>query len=221
MFRVDPENRFKGPHQDQDAETRGSVFDADVAMILIHGRGASAQSILTLADELQVLNIHYVAPQADRFTWYPYSFLVPEEHNQPGLNSALQAIHDRVVLLEEQDFPLNRIILAGFSQGACLVSEFAARHPAEYGGVIALSGGLIGEAVSMDMYTGSLEKTPVFLGCSDTDPHIPKERVDITEDVFLKLGARVTKKIYPGMPHSVNQDELKHAKKMIRSVRTR
>lgn len=221
MFRINPDNPFSGPHQNQSVASAGTdPADAAAAMILIHGRGASADSILTLADELDEPDIYYTAPQASQFTWYPYSFLEPTEKNQPGLNSGLQAIYDLLSNIQEADIKLDKIILAGFSQGACLASEFAARHPARYGGIVALSGGLIGDSVLADNYSGSLEGTPVFLGCSDVDPHIPVERVDQTESVFNKLGGSVAKKIYPNMPHTVNRDELEHIKQLIQSVRS-
>ncbi|MEX2573823.1 MAG: dienelactone hydrolase family protein [Balneolaceae bacterium] len=219
MFNIDPENPFKGPHQNQEPAIAGAdLSEAEAALVLVHGRGASAQSILMLAEELKEPTLHYIAPQAYRFTWYPHSFLVPLEQNQPGLNSALQAIYDRVADLKGKGFEYNRILLAGFSQGACLVLEFAARHPARYGGVIGLSGGLIGDSVAEGNYSGSLEGTPVFLGCSDIDPHIPVDRVHKTGDVFKHLGAELTKKIYPGMAHTVSRDELENMKQIIRSV---
>lgn len=221
MFRIDPDNPFKGPHQNLDPVTAGkNPGEAEAAMILVHGRGASAQSILILADELNEPGLHYVAPQASQFTWYPHSFLMPAEQNQPGLNSGLQAIHDLIADLEEKGIDKSRIILGGFSQGACLASEFAARHPSKYGGVVAFSGGLIGDSVDANQYEGSMDGTPVFMGCSDVDPHIPVERVDETEQVFKKLGAEVNKKIYPGMGHTVIEDELHHVKNLIRSVRS-
>lgn len=221
MFRIDPDNPFKGPHQNLDPATAGKdPGEAEAAMILVHGRGASAQSILMLADDLNEPDLHYIAPQASQFTWYPHSFLMPIKQNQPGLNSGLQAIHDLITALEEKGIDRSRIILGGFSQGACLASEFAARHPSKYGGVVAFSGGLIGDKINTDQYDGSMEGTPVFMGCSDVDPHIPVERVDETEQVFKKLGAKVNKKIYPGMGHTVIEDELHHVKKLIQSVRS-
>lgn len=221
MFRIDPDNPFQGPHQNLDPVTTGKdPGEAELAMILVHGRGASAQSILMLADDLNEPGVHYVAPQASQFTWYPHSFLMPTEQNQPGLNSGLQAIHDLITALEEKGIDKRRIILGGFSQGACLASEFTARHPSKYGGVVAFSGGMIGDKIDADQYDGSMEGTPVFMGCSDVDPHIPVERVVETEQVFKKLGAEVTKKIYPGMGHTVIEDELRHVKKLIQSVRS-
>jgi phospholipase/carboxylesterase len=221
MFRIDTNNPFDGPHQHtKPAETGKNPEEADVAMILVHGRGATPESILTLADEFGEPELHYVAPRASQSTWYPYSFLMPEIQNQPGLNSGLQAIHNLIETLLSMGINREKIIIGGFSQGACLATEFAARHPVKYGGIVALSGGLIGDSVDIGQYEGNMEGAPVFLGCSDVDPHIPVERVHETEAVFQKLGAEVTKKIYPGMPHTVIEDELKHVKKLIQTVRT-
>lgn len=216
MFRANSESKFKGPHQDQPKATGGAdVKSAKGAMILIHGRGASAPSILTLADEFNAPELHYVAPQASGHQWYPNSFLAPTDRNEPGLSSGLQVIFDIIADLESSGIPKEKIILLGFSQGACLASEYVARHPAKYGGLAALSGGNIGNSVSADNYSGSLEQTPVFLGCSNIDPHIPKERVDETEQILSGLGADVTKNIYKGMGHTVNKDEIDHINKMI------
>lgn len=219
MFRANSENPFNGPHQKTGVSTAGApVSEAKAAMILVHGRGASAKSILTLGNEFNTSELHYVAPQADQFTWYPYSFLAPTTHNEPGLSSGLQAIFDILTNLEMEGLSKEKIIIAGFSQGACLATEFVARHPAKYGGVIALSGGLIGDSVSADNYTGTLNNTPYFVGCSDVDPHIPVERVHESAEVMERLGAAVTKMIYPGMGHTVNEDEIMNAKKIISDV---
>ncbi|MEL7833402.1 alpha/beta hydrolase [Fodinibius sp. Rm-B-1B1-1] len=219
LFRIGPETPFNGPHQNQEVVTSGAkINNAEMAMIFIHGRGASAQSMMMFADEFEGNNIHYRAIQANRHTWYPRSFLAPKEMNQPGIKSGLQAIFDQISELNEAGIPTAKIILLGFSQGACLTTEFAARHPQRFGGVVGFSGGLIGEEVDPDNYQGSLEQTPVFLGCSDRDPHIPQGRVDITEEVFEKLSADVTKKIYVGMGHTVNKDEIEHAQQIINHI---
>ena len=220
MFRIDTDNPFRGPHQRGKVLSAGAdPTEADVAVLLIHGRGASASNILSLANSFPKEGVSYVAPEASGNSWYPYSFLMPEEQNQPGLNSALQVIHDQLIALVDQGVPYERIVLAGFSQGACLASEFAARHPRRYGGIGVLSGGLIGETVNLDAYSGSMEETPVFIGCSDVDPHIPVERVDETEEVFRQLNARVTKRIYPGMDHIINEEELERMSQMIHTLR--
>lgn len=219
LYRIDPDHPVQGPHQNQPIVTRGpSAEAADIALILVHGRGASAEGMLLFADEFKGDNIHYRALQASGHTWYPQSFLAPKEQNQPGINSGLQAIFDQIKYLNEAGISTDKIILLGFSQGACLASEFAARHPQQYGGVVAFSGGLIGPEINPGNYDGNLEDTPVFLGCSDRDPHIPKERVDETEGVFQQLGAQVNKKIYTGMGHTVNQDEIGAVQKIIEGL---
>lgn len=216
LFRVDPKSSFNGPHQNQPIATAGAkIENAEIAMILIHGRGASAQSILLFADEFDRDFIHYRALQANGHTWYPQSFMAPKEINEPGISSGLQAIYDQIESIKDKGIPTEKIVLLGFSQGACLCTEFAARHPRKYGAVIGLSGGLIGEEVDPDNYSGTLEQTPVFLGCSDRDPHIPIERVNETEDIFSRSEADVTKKIYQGMGHTVNEDEIERIIKIL------
>lgn len=208
---------FNRPHQDQPIAISGAkLSDAKAAMIMIHGRGASAQSILGLSKEFSNSEqITFIAPQASNHTWYPYSFLVPKEHNQPGIDSGLQVIADIISKLEKKGFTKENIFLLGFSQGACLTSEFIAQNPAKYAGLIALSGGLIGETITFDSFSGNLDQTPVFFGCSDIDAHIPKERVNDSEMVFNKLKAKVTKRLYPGMGHLVNENEITFINEMI------
>jgi len=220
LFKATADKSISGPHQGQNIATGGpNLKDAKAAMIMVHGRGASAESIFGIANEFNHQNeIAFLAPQANGFTWYPYSFLAPTDQNQPGLNSGLQAIFDLVQKAENEGINKENIFILGFSQGACLATEFLARHPDKYAGVIALSGGLIGDAVNPQNYSGDIKQTPVFLGCSDIDPHIPKKRVDETEEVFSKLGASVTKKIYPGMGHLVNEDEIKNINTLITKV---
>jgi phospholipase/carboxylesterase len=219
LFRVDPDNPFNGPHQGQQVVTGGTTpDDGEVAMILIHGRGASAQSMLMFADEFQQYNIHYRALQAKNHTWYPRSFMAPKDLNEPGITSGLQAIHDEIGNLNKAGISTDKIILLGFSQGACLTAEFAARHPDKYGAIVGFSGGLIGERIYPQKYRGSLDQTPVFLGCSDRDPHIPKERVDETEQVFDQLNADVTKRIYEGMGHTVNKDEIDYVRSLLANI---
>lgn len=219
LFKASKSDPFSGPHQNQNITQVGpNLKDTKAVMIMIHGRGASAESITGLANEFNHNNeITFLAPQANGFTWYPYSFLVPTDQNQPGLNSGLQAIFDLVEKVEMEGVSKENIFILGFSQGACLATEFVARHPGKYAGIIALSGGLIGDAVTPNNYFGDLKQTPVFLGCSDVDPHIPKERVDETEQVLKELGAKVEKKIYPGMGHLVNEDEIAEIQKMLNS----
>lgn len=210
---------FDGPHQITEVVSRGvDAGEADAAMIMIHGRGATASSILDLANEVDTdLQLTLRAPQASSNTWYPYSFLEDPSRNEPGISSGLQKIKDIVENLEEEGIPKEKIYILGFSQGACLASTFVARYPARYGGLIALSGGLIGNHIDEDSYSGDLEGTPVFMGCSDVDAHIPKERVHESEAIFKKLGASVTVKLYPGMGHLVNQDEIQHIQQLLKS----
>ena len=207
---------IKGPHQGQPVLVAGKPLeDAKAAMLLIHGRGATAESILSLADELPHPDFTYLAPQAAGSTWYPNSFLAPIASNEPYLSSALRAISDLLDRLSEAGIPPEQTILLGFSQGACLTLEFAARHARRYGGLIGLSGGLIGPEGTPRDYPGSLGGTPVFLGCSDVDFHIPKERVLDSADVLGRLGGQVTAKLYPNMGHTVNQDELDSVRNMM------
>jgi predicted esterase len=222
------------PHADVALHTYGPSLDrADVAVVMIHGRGASAEGILALADEFDrppvpaKAGIAYLAPQAAGSTWYPYSFLAPLDRNEPWLSSALDVVGRVLARIEAAGIPAERTVLCGFSQGACLATEYAARNPRRYGGVVALSGGLIGReqlravdppADKILDYDGSLAATPVFLGCSDEDPHIPLVRVEHSAEAFEKLGADVTMRIYPGMGHTVNEDEIEAVREMLAAV---
>jgi phospholipase/carboxylesterase len=198
-----------GPHQGRPVLAAGVPLDqAQAAMILIHGRGATAESILDLAAEVDRPGFAYLAPQAAGNTWYPNSFLAPIPSNEPGLSSGLAVIDDLLAHLAEAGLPAERTILLGFSQGACLTLEYVARHARRYGGVAGLSGGLIGPDGTPRDYAGSLAGTPIFLGCSDVDFHIPKERVADTAAVLRRLGGDVTMRLYPNMGHTVNADEL-------------
>lgn len=192
--------------------------EAAGAMILIHGRGATAEDILSLASELRRPDFAYLAPQAAGHTWYPYSFLAPMERNEPGLSSGLALIGDLLGRLQEQGVTPERTVLLGFSQGACLALEFAARNARRFGGLAGLSGGLIGPPGTPREYAGSFEGTPVFLGCSDRDPHVPLERVKETTEVLSRMGARVTERIYPAMGHTVNEDELEHVRELLANL---
>ena len=206
-------------HQNQPLYSYGKPIEqAQAAMILIHGRGATAESILTLAEELYHPDIVYLAPQATGYTWYPYSFLEPTEQNEPGISSGIAVIESLVNEISVAGIPYERILIGGFSQGACLATEYTARHARRYGGLLGFSGGLIGPEGTPHDYAGSLDGTPVFLGCSDVDPHIPKARVELTAEVLGKLGGEVTVRLYPGMGHTINQDEIDHGLAMVQGL---
>jgi predicted esterase len=197
------------PHADQPIVWRGvDPSSARLVVVLVHGRGASAEAIFTLADQFEVPDVAYVAPEAADRTWYPYSFLAPMDQNEPKLSSALRLLERVVDDVMRRGTPSNRIALVGFSQGACLALEFAARHAQRYAAIAGLSGGLIGPPGTPRDYAGTLAQTPVFLGCSDVDAHVPAARVHESAIVFTRLGAVVDERIYPGMGHIVNSDEL-------------
>ena len=189
-------------------------------MILVHGRGASADDIMLLGAELMHPGFAYLAPQAHGSAWYPKPFTAPLEENEPYLSSALEVL-DSLLASVELIVSAERVILLGFSQGACLTLEYAARHARRHGGVVGLSGGLIGPDGTPRDYPGSFDRTPVFLGCSDVDPHIRKDRVLEAADVFTRLGAEVTLKLYPGMGHTVNADEIQSVRQLVAEVASR
>lgn len=215
---------WSDPHGGQPVLAAGRPLgEAAGAVVMVHGRGGSAEDILTLVGELRRPDLAYLAPQAAGHTWYPYSFLAPFEQNEPGLTSGLGLLTRLLARLEEEGIPAERTVLLGFSQGACLSLELAARSVGDvrrYGGVIGFSGGLIGPPGTPRDYTGSFAGTPVFLGCSDRDPHIPKERVDETAEVLGRMGAEVTERIYPGMGHTIIEDELEHARRILSGIGT-
>lgn len=207
------------PHAGQSMLVAGAPVErASGAMIALHGRGADAADILGLALEVAPPSMAVFAPQAANHTWYPFRFLEPLERNEPFLSSALRIIQDQVAALEELGFDPARIVLLGFSQGACLALEYGARNARRYGAILGFSGGLIGPPGAKFSFPGSMEGTPVFLGCSDVDFHIPKERVEETAAVLTELGADVDLRLYPGMGHTVNQDELDAARKLLSGI---
>lgn len=209
------------PHRGQPVYTAGQPLnEAKAAMILVHGRGATAPSILELANALYHPDFVYLAPQAANNTWYPNSFLSPIPGNEPGLSSGLAVLGDLIAQIEAAGIPAEKIVLAGFSQGACLASEFVARNARPYGGLLAFSGGVIGPPGTPRNYEGSLEGMPVFVGCSDSDFHIPVERVHESTAVFEALGAAVTERIYPNMGHTIIQDEIDQARGIVEGVVT-
>jgi phospholipase/carboxylesterase len=193
------------------------LTSARAAMILLHGRGASAEDIMTIASEVQEPGWAYIAPQAAGNTWYPNPFIAPLESNEPYLTAALDTV-TRMVDMVEARLPAQRIVLLGFSQGACLTLEWAARHARRYGGVVGLSGGLIGPDGTPRDYAGSFDATPVFLGCSDIDPHIPMQRVVEAGEVLKRMGAELTVRFYPGMAHTVSVEELATIRELTASI---
>ena len=207
------------PHRGQPILKAGKLLErATIAMVLLHGRGASASDILSLADEFGNTDVAYLAPQAAGSTWYPNRFSAPVISNEPWLSSALGAVADVLSLVATAGIPVERTLLLGFSQGACLALEYVARNPKPYGGVIGLSGALIENGDEPRLYGGTLERTPVFLGCSTTDQHVPRERVERSAEVLRGLGAEVTLRLYPNMDHTVNLHEIQFVKSMIANI---
>jgi phospholipase/carboxylesterase len=206
------------PHKGTPVLQAGEVLGkARAAMILLHGRGASAEDVMTIAAELTQPGFAYLAPQAAGNAWYPNPFTAPLEANEPYLSSALEVVESLLAKVEAT-IAAERVILLGFSQGACLTLEFAARHARRYGGVVALSGGLIGPDGTPRDYPGDFEGTPAFLGCSDVDPHIKKDRVLEAGEVFKRMGAAVTVRLYPGMGHTVSQDEIDSVREIVEAI---
>jgi predicted esterase len=206
-------------HRAQPLLLAGEPLDrATAAVIMLHGRGASAESILELADPLATSGVAFLAPQAARGTWYPYRFIEPLEKNEPWLSSALATVGGALERVQATGIPAERTVLLGFSQGACLAIEFSARNARRYGGVVGLSGGLIGPPGTRWDYPVTLDRTPVFLGCSDVDFHIPKERVEESAEVLRRLGADVTTRLYPRMGHTINQDEIDWVRGLLTQV---
>ncbi|MDQ4076846.1 MAG: alpha/beta hydrolase [Chloroflexota bacterium] len=210
---------MNGPHQGQPIRVAGvPLEEAEAAAILVHGRGATAQSILTLVPEIAQEGFVYLAPQAANNTWYPNSFLAPIPTNEPGISSGIARLASLVEQAETAGIPAKRVMLIGFSQGACLTTEFVARHARRYGGAAGLSGGLIGPEGTPRDYDGSLDGTPIFLGCSDRDPHIPAKRVRHTQEVLERLGGNVTMRLYPNMAHTINRDEIEQIRTMMGTI---
>ena len=207
------------PHAGQPVVTRGrSLAEARAAVIMVHGRGASPQSILELAAAIPHPDVAFLAPGASGGTWYPMSFLAPTAQNEPGIGSGISVIHALIDEVVAAGIPDERIILLGFSQGACLASTSAQRRPRRYGGVLVFSGGLIGPPGTRWGSDGDFAGTPIFLGCSDTDAHIPEPRVRESAAHFERMGAEVTCRIYEGMGHTVNDDEIAFARELVERV---
>src|SRR5271170_900731 len=204
------------PHGGEAIHRLGAPLEKAVgAVIMLHGRGASAEDILNLAQAMYHPRLAYLAPSAANHSWYPYSFLAPREQNEPWLTSALKKIGASVRMANDSGIPIDRIIVCGFSQGACLSTEFVATHPARYAGLIAFTGGLIGPLGRPMKYSGDLQKTPAFFGSGDPDPHVPWSRVQESADVLAAINAKVTARRYPGRAHNVSADEVRFATAII------
>jgi len=184
-------------------------------LILIHGRGSTAENITGLSQELNVANYALLAPQATNNTWYPYSFLSPIQQNEPWLSSAISILSDLVTEINQAGIPSSKIYFVGFSQGACLTLEFVTRHARSWGGIAAFTGGLIGDKLYTENYKGDFVGTPVFIGTSDPDSHVPVERVNATTKLMQSLNANVTEKVYPNMGHTITKDEILLANNLI------
>jgi predicted esterase len=204
------------PHQNGPVLTAGADLElARTALILLHGRGARAQDILSLSSDLSKPGLAFLAPQAEGFTWYPERFIAPLEQNEPYLSGALAVVGNILQQVQAHGIPTERIFLGGFSQGACLATEYVVRNPLRYGGLLVFSGGYIGPLNEPRQPGGDLQGTPVFLGCSDPDPHTPLQRVRETTSLLRSMGARVTEEIYPNMGHTIIQAEIDRAAELI------
>ncbi|HSC27454.1 MAG TPA: dienelactone hydrolase family protein [Vicinamibacterales bacterium] len=208
-----------GPHAGQPVEAAGvPLGESPVAVVMVHGRNAGPANILDLVPRLARPGLTYLAPAAANRTWYPHSFLSEIASNEPGLSSGLIVLDSLVDRIEAANVPRRRIVLLGFSQGACLVTEFAIRRASRFGGLIAFSGGAIGPPGTRWDYPGRFDGTPVFLGCSDQDSHVPLFRVEESAEILARMGAEVEKRIYPRMGHLVNDDEIACAQQILDAV---
>jgi len=204
------------PHRDGPIRQFGKpLAEAAGAVVLLHGRGSSAEDILTLASDLYLPQLVYLAPQAVGNSWYPNSFLAPLAENEPWLTSALKKVATTVQMAHDAGIPADRVVIAGFSQGACLATEFVAGHPRRYAGLIAFSGGLIGPPGADLSHQGDLAGTPAFLSSGDPDPHVPWQRVQQSAGILAEMGAAVTSRRYPNRPHTIGSEEIEVAEKLI------
>lgn len=195
-------------------ESGQPIEKASKALILLHGRGGSAQDILSLAEIFCGDSFYVAAPQAPNNSWYPYSFMAEDRTNEPWLSSAVETVKELMDKIAK-NIPQNQLYLVGFSQGACLALEVATRYAARYGGIAAFTGGLIGQTIQQKKYQGNFEGTQVFIGNSDRDPHVPLSRSEESKSLIEKLGGKVTLKVYQGMGHTINEDEINWVKKFI------
>jgi phospholipase/carboxylesterase len=202
-------------HQKEIITAGKKIEEAKKALVMLHGRGASADGILSLASHLNVNSYALIAPQATNFTWYPYSFMVPPKQNEPWLTSALDLLKEIVSDINRAGIPDEQIYFSGFSQGACLTLEFVTRNAKKWGGVAAFTGGLIGDHLHTENYNGDFKGTPIFIGSSNPDPHVPVERVAETAAMLSKMNAVVTQKIYPNMGHTICEDEIEKVNTLI------
>jgi phospholipase/carboxylesterase len=202
-------------HSKQYAQIGPPLNEAKKAIIMLHGRGASADSIITLADHLNLKDAAIFAPNATHQSWYPYSFLAPVEQNQPALDSALEVIGELVQEMEQAGLPMNKLFFTGFSQGACLALEYVARNAAPYGGVVAFTGGLIGQHLEESNYKGDFANMPLLITTGDPDPHVPLKRVEESVVILEKLNADVTLRVYKGRPHTIQEEEINLANQLI------
>jgi len=205
-----------GPHAGQPVVEAGApLAQAPAVVILVHGRNAAPDNILDLVPRLARPRLAYLAPAAANRTWYPYSFMADIASNEPGLSSGLSVLASLVKRIEAAAIPRSRIVLLGFSQGACLTAEFAVRHASRFGAVVVFSGGVIGPPGTRWEYAGRFDSTPAFFGCSDRDSHVPEARVVESAELFSRMGAEVTTRIYPDMGHLISDDEIAHAQALL------
>jgi phospholipase/carboxylesterase len=206
-------------HQKQIITAGKPVKQAKAALVMLHGRGSNAQNIIGLAEDLNIGDFAIYAPQASQNSWYPYSFMAPDEQNQPALNSALEVIEQLVQQIITDGIFVENIYFLGFSQGACLTLEYVARNAEQYGGAVAFTGGLIGEQLKLTNYTGDFGSTPILITTGDPDMHVPLTRVEESVEVFKELNAEVTLKVYKGRPHTILQEEIDLANQIIFSAK--
>lgn len=202
-------------HQKEIISSGKKLAEARKVLIMLHGRGASADDILRLAPYLNVEDFALLAPQATNYTWYPYSFLVPRSQNEPWLSSALELLNEITKDVNQAGIPNNQIYFLGFSQGACLTLEFITRNAQRWGGAVAFTGGLIGDKIDKENYKGNFEGTPVFIGTSDPDPHVPVTRVKESASLLNAMHAAVTEKVYPNIGHTISEDEIEKANQLV------